>query len=141
MGSRHNVAVADAQDGLVIIRDSSSAHAETLAALQRAIAARGLTLFCRIDHAAGARDAGLELPSEDVLLFCNPKAGTSLMEENPVVGYELPLRILVWQQGERAKIGYRDPRELAGEYDLKASARVLERMATLLAELASEAAS
>jgi uncharacterized protein (DUF302 family) len=125
----------------VVIRESSSRHAETLTRLGKAISSRGLTLFCHIDHAEGARAAGLHLPPEDVLLFGNPKAGTALMQEDPRAGYELPLRILIWQQGERVRIGYRDPRELAHPYQLEKTAGVLDAMTALLDELAAEASS
>ena len=125
----------------MVIRGSSSGHAETLARLGKAISSRGLTLFCHIDHAEGARAAGLDLPPEDVLLFGNPKAGTALLQEDPRAGYELPLRILVWQEGERVRVGYSAPRELAHTYQLEKTAGVLDAMAALLDELAAEASS
>ena len=63
------------------------------------------------------------------------------MQRDPRIGYEIPLRILIWQQGERVLLGYRDPRELADQYDVIALMPILDRMASLLAELVAEAAS
>jgi uncharacterized protein (DUF302 family) len=125
----------------VIVKESSSSYSDTAARLAAAITRRGLTVFARIDHAAAARGVGLDLPPEEVFIFGNPQAGTSLMQKDPRVGYELPLRILVWQEGGRVFIGYRDPAELADQYSLAEHRTILERMATLLADVAAEAES
>lgn len=81
----------------VITRESQSGPAETVARLVAAIEARGLTLFARIDHAAGAAAAGLALRPTELLIFGNARAGTPLMQEQQLLGLELPLRTLVWQ--------------------------------------------
>ena len=112
---------------------------QTVARLEAAIAARGLTLFAKVDHAAAARAAGLELPDEVVLLLGDPRAGTGLMQEAAAVGIELPLRILVWDDGGRTRIGFRDPTALAAEYGIEAHRGTLERMHLLLDALAAEA--
>jgi uncharacterized protein (DUF302 family) len=123
------------------VKRSASGYRETVARVIDAIERRGLTLFARIDHAAAAREAGLELADEQVVLFGNPRAGTPLMESDPRIGIELPLRILVWADADGVLLGYRDPRELAGPYDIAAEHQaILEQMATLLGELADEAA-
>jgi uncharacterized protein (DUF302 family) len=124
----------------MIVKASASDYATTTRALLEAIARRGLTVFARIDHAAGAREAGLELPDEEVVVFGNARAGTPLMQADPRIGLELPLRILVWSEGGRASLAYRDPRELGAAYDVAAQAATLEQMAALLDALTSEAA-
>jgi uncharacterized protein (DUF302 family) len=123
----------------MIVKQSSSAYAETTDSLIAAIERRGLTVFARIDHAAGAREAGLELDDEQVIVFGSPLSGTPLMQSDPRVGIELPLRMLVWREAGDVLIGYRDPRELAASYDVLAQQATLERMAALLDELAAEA--
>ena len=124
----------------MIVKESSSGYAQTATRLVDGIAQRGLTLFARIDHAAGAREAGLEMPPEEVFIFGSPAAGTPLMQRDPRVGYELPLRMLLWQAGERVMLGYRDPSELSGEYEISDQTATLGRMAGLLGKLAAEAA-
>jgi uncharacterized protein (DUF302 family) len=121
------------------IKRSVSSHAETTRALVDAIKRRGLTVFARIDHAAAAREVDMELADEEVVLFGNPRSGTPLMQADPRIGIELPLRILVWREGEQVLVGYRDPRELSGTYDVGSAQPTLEQMAKLLDELASEA--
>jgi uncharacterized protein (DUF302 family) len=125
----------------MVIKRSNSGYSETVGRLILAIESRALTVFARIDHAAGAREAGLELADEQVVLFGNPRAGTPLMQDDPRIGVELPLRILVWADADGVLLGYRDPHELAGGYDIAAEHRpILEQMATLLDALADEAA-
>ncbi|TMD55082.1 MAG: DUF302 domain-containing protein [Chloroflexi bacterium] len=124
----------------VIVKPSAFGYAVTAARLDKALSKRGLTVFARIDHAAAARGVDLELPPEEVLIFGSPRAGTPLMQRDPRIGYELPLRILLWQEGELVLLGYRDPVELAGDYEVGEGRANLERMAALLAELAAEAA-
>jgi uncharacterized protein (DUF302 family) len=125
----------------VVTKRSASGYGETVDRLVDAIESRGLTVFARIDHAAAAREAGLELADEQVVLFGNPRAGTPLMQSDPRIGVELPLRILVWADADGVLLGYRDPRELAGPYHIAAEHQaILDQMATLLGALADEAA-
>lgn len=79
----------------VATRESRCPVAETLARVERANAARGLTVFARIDHRAGARASGLDMHEATVLVFGNPRAGTPVMVEQPLVALDLPLRVLV----------------------------------------------
>jgi len=100
----------------------------------------GITLFARIDHAAGARAVGLELPDEVVLVFGDPAAGTLLMQVDPQVGLDLPLRMLVWARGDRTAVGYRDPHRLDIDIDANWVRPVLDKMTGLLERLARAAA-
>jgi uncharacterized protein (DUF302 family) len=125
---------------LLTITRSSSDYEQTVGALLGAIEQRGLTVFSRIDHAAGAQQVGLELADEEVVIFGSPKSGTSLMQSDPTVGIELPLRILVWRAGEDVMLAHHDPRELTGAYAIGEHEPILEQMAGLLDALVSEAA-
>jgi uncharacterized protein (DUF302 family) len=125
----------------MVTKRSASGYRETVARVIDAIEHRGLTLFARIDHAAAAREAGLELADEQVVLFGDPRAGTPLMRSDPRIGVELPLRVLIWADASGVLLGYLDPRELGARYDLGAEQQpILERMATLLGVLVDEAA-
>jgi uncharacterized protein (DUF302 family) len=125
----------------MVLKRSSRSYLDTTGALTQAIERRGLTVFARIDHAAAAREVGLELAEEEVVLFGNPRGGTPLMQSDRRVGIELPLRMLIWREGEDVLLAYRDPRELGGSYDLASQQATLEQMAVLLEGLAGEAAS
>jgi uncharacterized protein (DUF302 family) len=87
---------APAQDGLASVK-SGFAPKETADRLVKAVEAKGLTVFCRIDHQANAVSAGLQLRPTEVLIFGNAKGGTPLMQANQTMGIDLPLKALVWQ--------------------------------------------
>ena len=123
----------------VVVKRSATGYAATVTALIDAIERRGLTVFARIDHAAGAREVGLELADEQVVVFGSARAGTPLMQSDPRIGVELPLRMLVWSDGEGALVGYVDPRELLDRYDVAERESMLEQMAALLAGLTDDA--
>jgi uncharacterized protein (DUF302 family) len=125
----------------VIVTRSPHTYPETVRRLSGAIERRGLTVFARIDHAAAARESGLELADEEVVLFGNPRAGTPLMLSDPRIGIELPLRVLAWADADGVFLGYRDPRALTADYDVAQHGSTLEKMATLLAEISAEAIS
>jgi uncharacterized protein (DUF302 family) len=125
----------------MVVTPSANDYVETMRLLAGAIERRGLTVFAAIDHAAGAREAGLELADEAVVVFGSPRSGTPLMQTDPRVGIELPLRLLVWREEDTVLVGYRDPRELTETYEIASHQSTLEQMAALLAALASEATS
>lgn len=125
----------------VSLRTEPSPHpvTDTVDRLVAALDARGIRVFARIDHAAGAREAGLELADEQLLVFGDPRVGTLLMQDDAAVGYELPLRLLVWDDDSATRIGWRPPTELAAEYGVSTRTEVLERIEGLLEQLAAEA--
>jgi uncharacterized protein (DUF302 family) len=112
--------------------------AATTERLLQALGDRGITMFARIDHAGGARAAGLELPDEELVIFGDPRAGTLLMALDPQVGYELPLRLLLWDAAGGTLVGYRPPTELAQRYAVGEHTELLGQMTRLLEGLVAE---
>jgi uncharacterized protein (DUF302 family) len=105
-------------DGLVSLR-SSSGPQDTMNRLVAAVKARGMTVFARIDHAAGAAAAGLPLRPTDLLVFGHAKGGTPLMEAVQTMGIDLPLKALVWQDvAGNTWVSYNDPAWLARRHGL-----------------------
>ena len=106
-------AVVNAADGLIEMKSAHSA-ADTAARLVAAIEARKLTLFARVDHAAGAKKIDKTLRPTEVFIFGNPNGGTPLMECAQSMGIDLPLKMLVWQTADGSvMLGYNDPAWLA----------------------------
>ncbi len=70
---------------------------ETLDRLERLLGEHGLTIFARVDFSGDATRSGLSMRPEQMLIFGNPKAGTPLMQAEPVCGIDLPLKALVWE--------------------------------------------
>ena len=130
-----------ASDGLITI-PSDRDPKETANRLAAAIKAKGMTLFARIDHAAGAAAAGLPLRPTELLIFGNAKGGTPLMQADQTMGIDLPLKALVWQDAAgRTWVSYNDPRWLAGRHGLgEAVAAPVNAMVTVLDLIATAAA-
>jgi uncharacterized protein (DUF302 family) len=120
---------------------AASGNADQVEArLREALDAHGLQLFARIDHAAGARKGEVELEPDVLLIFGNVRVGTPLMQADPRVGIELPLRMLIWQDPDGTHVGYLDPRELADRYALEGHQQTLEQQTAVLTKLAAAAA-
>jgi uncharacterized protein (DUF302 family) len=102
----------------VTTKPSAGTVAETVSRLEAIVAARGLKLFAVIDHSGEARAAGLELRDTKVVIFGSPLAGTPVMAAAPLAALDLPLKALVWADGDQTKISFIEPAELAARYGL-----------------------
>jgi uncharacterized protein (DUF302 family) len=127
-------------NGLVSVQSRGSAN-ETLERLLAALATRKLTVFARVDHAAGAASAGLPLRPTEVVIFGNAKGGTALMQDRQSAGIDLPLKALVSEDVDgKAWLTYNDPAWTAERHGLgAASAVAVKAMAELLGAIAREA--
>ena len=102
-----------ATDGLTTIQSGFEPQ-ETMRRPEAAVKAKGLTVFARIDHAAGAAEIGLALRPTELLIFGNARGGTPLMQSNQTTGIDLPLKALVWQDAARKTwLSYNGPSWLA----------------------------
>jgi uncharacterized protein (DUF302 family) len=116
-------------DGLITLR-SSYGPKDTMNRLETEVKAKGLTVFARIDHAAGAAQAGLPLPPTELLIFGNAKGGTPLMQSVQTIGIDLPLKALAWQDASgTTRLSYNDPNWLAerhgASHDVESSVAAL----------------
>jgi uncharacterized protein (DUF302 family) len=107
---------AMAAEGL-IVKPSPHAPGATLDRLEKVLASKGITVFARIDHAAGAEKVGASMPETQVLIFGNPKMGTPLMQATPSIAIDLPLKVLAWRDDKGSWIAYNDPKWLAARHD------------------------
>ena len=100
-------------DGLTSLQSPHAAK-ETMNRFETNARQRGLEVFARIDHAAGALKIGKSLRPTEVLVFGNPQGGTALPECTQTAGIDLPLKALVWQDAQgQVWLGYNDPAFLA----------------------------
>jgi uncharacterized protein (DUF302 family) len=93
---------------------------ESVARLSQLLAERGVKLFAVIDHSGEAEAVGLELRDTKLVIFGNPKAGTQIMQAAPLAALDLPMKILVWADGEQTQLSYTSPAALADRYELTA---------------------
>ena len=122
------MAPARADDGL-IVKKSDFGVTKTLDRLGIALERKGITIFARINHEKGARSVGLELEPMEVLLFGNPKLGTPLMQSNPAIGLDLPLKAVVWRdKNGTVMLAYTNPSWLAQRYNIADRENVIKTM-------------
>jgi len=89
---------------------------DTVERLTTILDSKGVTVFAVIDHSGEAEKVGLELRDTKVVVFGNPAAGTPVMQAAPLAALDLPLKVLVWADGDQTRIDYTSPGELAARY-------------------------
>ena len=123
-----------------VITASAYAFDETLARLSKAIKDAGNTLFADIDQRAAAKSVGLTLRPTRLLIFGNPKGGTPLMDAYPLAALELPLKLLVWEDGGAAQVAYTAPAEIALRYDVSGKDALIAGMTHALETIVASVA-
>lgn len=117
------------QAGGLVKLESKSSVKETTDRLAAAIEQRGIKIVARVDHAAAAKASGLDLAPSELLVFGNPKLGTPLMQANPEIGIDLPIRVLTWQDKDgKVWIGYAAPDEIVSRHGIAGSDEVVKAM-------------
>lgn len=126
--------------GLVQVK---SAHSVTATAdkLVTVLKSKGMNVFARIDHAAGAAKAGKSLKPTQLVIFGNPKVGTPLMQCARTVAIDLPQKMLIWEADDgQVMLGYNAPQYLNGRHGLGKCDPVLKKVEGALANFAAAAA-
>lgn len=103
----------------VTTKDSPRPFGETVTRLVDLVTARGMKVFLVADQAAEARAVGLQLRPTTLVVFGNPVAGTAVMAAAPLAALDLPLKVLVWADGDTTKVSYLAPTALAARYSLE----------------------
>lgn len=129
-------------DGLVTVESTHSVK-DTIDRVAAGLAAKGVTVFARIDHAAGAASVGMTLRPTELLIFGDPRAGTPLMQSRQSIGIDLPLKVLGWQAEDgKVWLSYNDLGWLARRHRLDGDAvPAVDALIRSLADLAAAAVS
>jgi uncharacterized protein (DUF302 family) len=129
-----------ATEGLITVPSSFTAG-QTADRLAVEIIARGLTVFARVDHAAGAAEVGLSMRPTELLIFGNARGGTPLMQAQQTIGIDLPLKALVFEdEAGRTWLAYNDPHWLGQRHRITAAvAPLIQAMAAALNAVAEKA--
>ena len=129
---------ASVNSGL-INRPSKHSVDETLDRLKRTLQAKGVTVFALVDHSGEAEKVGLKMRPTKLVIFGNPKAGTPLMLAAPSIAIDLPLKILIWEDGEgKVWVSFNSPAYLQERHklphELLPAISVVEALAAAAAE-------
>ena len=130
-----------ASDDIVKLRASNDVGA-TMDALEAAVDGAGATIFARIDHSAGAAGVDMALAPAELLVFGNPRLGTPAMQDDPLAGLFLPLRVLVYEDDAgQVWLTYEAPEEMLGDLGgIARQAPYLQKMSGALGKLTAKAA-
>jgi uncharacterized protein (DUF302 family) len=127
------------ENGLITLPSPHGAKA-TVDRLVAEVEAKGMTVFARIDHAAGAKEVGMALRPTELLIFGNARGGTPLMQAGQTTGIDLPLKALAWEDaGGKTWLSYNEPAWLAQRHGVENVAAVTDRLAAALAAVAKAA--
>ena len=112
------------QPNTIITKHSSKSVAQTVDRLTRVIADRGFTLFRVIDHSGTAERVGVQMPDSKLVMFGKPTVGAAVMLAAPLAGLDLPLKVLVWEDGKGAvSVSYNTPEFLAERHHVESALR------------------
>lgn len=110
--------------------------------LEQAVENAGVIVVARVDHAGNAEGAGMELAPEQVLIFGKPEHGTQAMQDDPLAGLLLPMKVLAYQdEGGQTWLVYQDPAEMFDDYNIPEGADYVQSMTKGLKNLTTKAAS
>ncbi len=124
----------------LVTKKSAHSVTQTLDRLEGALKDKGIIIFARIDHTAGAKKAGMPLRSTELLIFGNPKLGTPLMQSKQTIGIDLPLKVLAWEdENGQVWLTYNAPDFLANRHGITDRAQVLAKMTEALQKLTDAA--
>jgi uncharacterized protein (DUF302 family) len=114
----------------------------TMDALEAAVEGAGATVFARVDHSGGASSVGMQIPASQLLIFGNPKLGTPAMIDDPLAGLFLPLKVLVYEDGQgQVWLAYEDPEETLDDLPgISDDAGYIAKMRGALGKLTGKAA-
>ena len=133
------VSTAAAVDGLISVKSSHDVKV-TADRLEDILKKKGMNVFIRIDHSAGAEKVGKKLRPTELVVFGNPKVGTPLMQCNQSVGIDLPQKALIWQDDKgQVWLSYNDPNYLAQRHGLSQCAEVIKKVEKALSNFAKAA--
>jgi uncharacterized protein (DUF302 family) len=131
---------AAAADGAVVTKKSAHSVSATLDRFEKILKSKGITVFTRIDHAAGAKKVGAELPATELIVFGNPKLGTPLMQAARSVGLDLPMKALAWADTDgTVYLSYTAPSALKSRHGIEGADKVIATMTKALDGLTTAA--
>jgi uncharacterized protein (DUF302 family) len=117
-----------ANDGGYVEHKSSRSHAETVDRLVETIEKVGMNVFAKIDHAAGATEVGMTMKPSVVLIYGHARGGTPVMQAAPAAALDLPLRVLIRENGQgETVIAFHPVRQTLAPYP--APGELVERLA------------
>lgn len=131
------VAKSDDKNGNgLIIKSSPYSVSVSLDRLEAILKEKGITIFARVDHTAGARANYIPLRPTELLIFGNPKLGSHFFTARQTAGIDLPMKVLAWEDEKgHVWLAYNDPVYIIKRHDIEKRDDVAEKMRAALDEI------
>ena len=124
---------ADSTDGIIRIQSTHDVTT-TIDHLETVLRKKGMTIFKRVNHTAGAEKAGLQLRPTELLIFGNPKVGTPLMLCSQTAALDLPQKALAYKdENGEVWLAYNDPAYMAKRHGIQGCEKPLQKVTNALA--------
>ncbi len=128
-----------AAEGMVVMQSSHNV-AGTVDRLEKVVTNAGFRVFARINHGKAAKNVNIELKPVELLIFGKPKAGSLLMQSQPSVAIDLPMKYLVWEDAAgKVNISWNDPAWIAARHGITDRGELVKKMTGALRKLATKA--
>ena len=129
---------AQSEDSQFFTAKSQYDFKQTIGRLKKNFKANNIAIFAEIDHAKAAKKAKENLLPATVLVVGNPKVGTSLMQENPKVAIELPLKVLVYEEDGIVRVRYKFVNPLVSDYKLERVEQITQKIDIAMGKIIAE---
>ncbi len=127
----------DKNNGLITLKSNHNVS-ETINRLETVLSKKGMTIFKRVDHSAGAEKVGIKLRPTELLIFGNPKVGTPLMLCSQTAAIDLPQKALAYEDEKgQTWLSYNDPAYMAKRHGIKDCDAAVQKVTNALAKFAS----
>ena len=124
----------------IVVKESECDVYTTAHNLQKILKSKGIKIFAKINHAANAKSINMALQPSIAIVFGKPKMGTLLMQEDPSIGLDLPLKVLIFQdKNGHTKMAYKDGNYFAKHYNIKKHRKLLHKITNLLQNITNKA--
>ena len=128
---------ANEANGIIKIKSTHSVS-ETINKLEAVLSKKGMTIFKRVNHTAGAKKVGLQLRPTELLIFGNPKVGTPLMQCSQTAALDLPQKALAYKdENGQVWLAYNDPAYMANRHDIQGCDKAIQKVTNALAKFSS----
>lgn len=126
-------------NGLITLKSNHNVS-ETINRLEAVLNKKGMTIFKRVDHSAGAEKVGIELRPTELLIFGNPKVGTPLMLCSQTAAIDLPQKALAHEDEKgQTWLSYNDPAYMAKRHDIQGCEKAIQKVSNALSNFAKAA--
>jgi uncharacterized protein (DUF302 family) len=123
------VVAAGAARAELVRKQSPYSVADTADRFEKVVKGKGLTVFAKIDHAAGAKKVKMDLRPTVLIIFGSPKVGTPLMQAQQTLGLALPLKVLAWEDaGGKVWLAYEAPADMAAAHGVPKDHPVIKKI-------------